>query len=155
LRRRYDQEKLARSISQRRERKMSDDFKNVPNADDDITKNRHKGNKFSRKANPTAGRKGSMRRAVYDYILALGIAGCTCDQAGAALGLNGRSSSGRCSELKRDGFLFGTNKGGPSESGDPHGGEILIADVYYEAFKAQQTASAQAPDTIEDDEEAA
>jgi hypothetical protein len=116
---------------------MSDDIKNLaPDISDDITKNNHKGNVFSAKAHKkSAARRAGAYVRIYQYYVQIGAKGCTCDEAGEALGLNGRTSSARCSELKRDGKLHGTGKAGRSESGDPHGGEILIADIYVLAFQ--------------------
>jgi hypothetical protein len=116
---------------------MSDDIKDfAPDISEDITKNKHKGNEFSAKAHKkSAARRAGAYVRIYQYYVQIGAKGCTCDEAGEALGLNGRTSSARCSELKRDGKLHGTGKAGRSESGDPHGGEILIADIYVLAFQ--------------------
>jgi hypothetical protein len=105
---------------------------------DDITKNKHKGNAFSRAANPTQSRKARDMQALYEYFLGMGPGGCTCEAAYLAVGLIAQTGSGRCSDLKRVGKIVGTGRKGTTRTGSS--AEILVADVY-----APETVSSPEP----------
>jgi hypothetical protein len=107
----------------------------------DITEKKHKGNAFSRAANPTDEDKLRDMAAMFDYIFGTGVTGCTCEAAYLAVGLIPQTGSGRCSDLKRLGKIVGTGRRGRTRTG--RSAEILIAVVFAE------TASSPAPDTIE------
>jgi hypothetical protein len=72
---------------------------------DDICRNNHGGNPESEDANLSTDKDRDRGRIVQQLDLT-GLAGATCDQLEAALGMSHQTCSARCSELLRDGIAI-------------------------------------------------
>jgi len=68
---------------------------------DDICKNKHGGNEFSKAANPNQVFKSEMRHRIFEYIKSCEDFGATSQEISEALGIEINRVSGRCSELKK------------------------------------------------------
>jgi len=96
---------------------------------DDITKNFHKGNEFSVRANQDAApKKKALRAQIYQAFVAAGPQGNTAEAVYQTLGIRAQTGSARCSELKRDGQLLRTSREGKTASGS--WAQVLVADIY-------------------------
>ncbi len=100
----------------------------------DVTRKRHRGNRFSDAANPLDSAKSKDMAAIHGEFVKRGPSGAISEDVYLALGYPPQTGSARCSDLKRQGKLvplkdkYGKAMKGKTKTGSA--AAILVADIF-------------------------